>query len=387
MELFQRAAEQLEKEYRIFLDYLNSNEVRLSMQTGFIGKKDCLAINQLLNIVSERYFSTGRTQDYYTVIDFFYFVSVRSGILQIVKGQGKNLAFRSTDRYQTFWEMSLMERYIFMLAMWIGDYQGALGNSFSLFSGLRLFERMGSGEPGKVMTPSFSREMPAPWGSYYIPEIRLFALFKLIEIEWLDDGVIDKENKYRIHKLYQTAEGLFLMDLLKKLEMGFWQLYRFDSALEVIKDITGLPGEDIIMKLMHFYANPVEAGHHTISLRVEVGSCVRTITLGDQCTLDDLHYFIQKSVDFDMDHLYYFQIGKGTSMRRYYAPECDDESWLADTVSLAELSLIEGMHFEYLFDFGDMWRFQIYVEQILPEHSEEAVIDEVKGEAPEQYAW
>ena len=59
--------------------------------------------------------------------------------------------------------------------------------------------------------------------------------------------------------------------------------------------------------------------------------------MGDQFTLDDLHYLIQKSVDFDMDHLYYFQIGLGTSRRRYFAPECVDELWRADTTSLAEL--------------------------------------------------
>lgn len=108
--------------------------------------------------------------------------------------------------------------------------------------------------------------------------------------------------------------------------------------------------------------------------------------MGDQFTLDDLHYLIQKSVDFDMDHLYCFQIGSGTSKMIYYAPEYESEPWPADTVSLAELSLYEGMHFKYLFDFGDEWRFQVTVEQILPEHSQECEISKVKGEAPEQYS-
>lgn len=68
----------------------------------------------------------------------------------------------------------------------------------------------------------------------------------------------------------------------------------------------------------------------------------------------------------------------------YFAPECD-EPWTGDTVLLGELSLYEGMQFEYVFDFGDEWRFQIIVEHILTEHLAECEISNVKGEAPEQY--
>ena len=109
--------------------------------------------------------------------------------------------------------------------------------------------------------------------------------------------------------------------------------------------------------------------------------------MGDQFTLEDLHYLIQKSVDFDMDHLYYFQIGLGTSQIRYFAPECEDETRHADTISLAELLLFERMQFKYLFDFGDQWNFQITVENILAEHIQECEIIRIKGESPEQYGW
>lgn len=73
MKKFQDAAMRLDKEYNVFLEYLNSNEVRLSERTGYINKKDCLAINRQFDIVSERYDSSGRTQKDYAVIDFFCF--------------------------------------------------------------------------------------------------------------------------------------------------------------------------------------------------------------------------------------------------------------------------------------------------------------------------
>ena len=39
MELFQNAAEKLKKEYQVFLDHLDLNEVQLSERTEHIGKK------------------------------------------------------------------------------------------------------------------------------------------------------------------------------------------------------------------------------------------------------------------------------------------------------------------------------------------------------------
>ena len=112
----------------------------------------------------------------------------------------------------------------------------------------------------------------------------------------------------------------------------------------------------------------------------ELFGILRYEQIGDQFTLKELHYLIQKSVGFDMDHLYYFQIGSGTSQRRCYAPECEDEIWQADTVLLADLLSYEGMQFGYLFDSGDEWNFQITVERILNEHTQECEISEVKGE-------
>ena len=54
---------------------------------------------------------------------------------------------------------------------------------------------------------------------------------------------------------------------------------------------------------MDFLVHPVEKEPHTIEFEVIVGSCIKKIIMGDQFNLEDLHYLIQKSVDFDMDHL------------------------------------------------------------------------------------
>lgn len=87
----------------------------------------------------------------------------------------------------------------------------------------------------------------------------------------------------------------------------------------------------------------------------KLGGCVRRLTLGDQFTLETLYYGILKCVDFDTEHMYYFEAGTGSGRKRYFAEEMEDERCAAD-VSLAELSLYEGQKMKYLYDFGDEWR-------------------------------
>lgn len=385
MNLFQNAAEKLEKEYQLFLDYFELNEVQLSKRTGHIGKKDCFALNGLFDIVREKYLSYGRMQDYYTVIDFFYFFSIRTGILQVMSKKGKSMTVQKGQRYSIFFHMSAMERYILMMTIWLGEYQEALGDSRSSFMRGRIFEVIRKAREEEALLDPFRGRIASPWGSHYIPEIRLFALFQLLRIEWLEDKEENKDNKFRIKTLYLTEEGYVWKDLLEKQDRVFGYNPDVSTVLSTIRNVVRDDTVNMEEKLMGFWAYPVEAGSHTIKFKITIGSCIRKITIGDQFTLEELHYLIQKSVGFDMDHLYYFQIGSGTSQRRYYAPECKDEIWQADTVLLAELLPYEGMQFGYLFDFGDEWYFQITVERILNEHTQECEISEVKGEAPVQY--
>lgn len=289
------------------------------------------------------------------------------------------------QRCSIFFQMSAMERYILMMAVWLGEYQEALGDFRSSFMRDGIFEAIRRAKEEEALLDPFRGRMASLWGSYYIPEIRLFALFQLFRIEWLEDKEENKDNKFRIKTLYLTKEGYVWKELLEKQDMVFWYNLDVSTVLPTIRNIVRDDTANLEEKLMGFWAYPVEAGLHTIECKITIGSCIRKITIGDQFTLEELHYLIQKSVGFDMDHLYYFQIGSGISQRRYYAPECEDEIWQADTVLLAELLPYEGMQFGYLFDFGDEWYFQITVERILNKHTQECEISEVKGEAPEQY--
>ncbi len=385
--LLKNAAVQMEKEYQIFINYLEQNKVKISNSTGNIGKKDCCALNQQLVLVRERYLLNGRTQEYYAVIDFFCFFSVRTGILQIKKKRGLGLTLEKTQRYAFFSKMSNMERYLLMMTVWFVEYQEAIDYSYSMFKGNGLFDMFKGEEGGRALTNPFHDKRTAPWGYHYFQEIRLFALFHLITIEWRDEQEGNIENKFCIKALYQTQEGCYLKKVLEKHIRYFWDILDLKTALDIIGEIVGEESKQVREKIAAFLKPKIEIGSQTIEFSVKVGSCERIISIGDQFTLDDLHYQIQESVDFDKDHLYYFQFGKGTLKKRYFAPECDDEMYQASNVTLAELMLCEGMQFEYLFDFGDQWIFRISVKQIITEHTKESKISHVKGENPTQYRY
>lgn len=76
----------------------------------------------------------------------------------------------------------------------------------------------------------------------------------------------------------------------------------------------------------------------------------RTIEVKENCTLQNLHKYIQKIVDFDDDHLYEFYVGKNPRNRAFTVPK---------KTKLNEIYPLTGYKLYYLFDFGDSWLFEI----------------------------
>jgi hypothetical protein len=143
---------------------------------------------------------------------------------------------------------------------------------------------------------------------------------------------------------------------------------------------------------------PRAPAQHLYRLRVRLDwlrSVWRVIEMLDNQTLDELHEAIQDAFGWDRDHLYaFFMSGK-----RYdslteigmapggWMPSDAEPPYLED-VTLADLDLMPGQHFLYLFDFGDDLEHDIEVLEKLPAPASEGDyprIAEVHGEAPPQY--
>jgi hypothetical protein len=65
----------------------------------------------------------------------------------------------------------------------------------------------------------------------------------------------------------------------------------------------------------------------------------------------------------------------------------DDQGPHVDEVKIGELGLSVGQNILYLFDYGDMWRFRVELEEIHTEGTKpgKPEIIESKGKSPEQY--
>ncbi|MBT2218605.1 hypothetical protein KK120_22785 [Virgibacillus dakarensis] len=126
--------------------------------------------------------------------------------------------------------------------------------------------------------------------------------------------------------------------------------------------------------------------HGNITFKVSLfTSCWRRIQLPASATLLDLHRWIQEAFAFDDDHMYsFFMDGKRFSEYAFKSPMDCAGPYVQEAV-LGKLDLYEGMRFLYLFDYGDEWQFDIFVEKLAEEEEELPGILAVKGESPEQY--
>lgn len=128
----------------------------------------------------------------------------------------------------------------------------------------------------------------------------------------------------------------------------------------------------------------------TIDLEVSLKGtkCVRVIRMNLKDSLYDLHEMIQRAVDFDDDHLFEFTVGRGAMKRVYTLPEAMDSGReLSVETSLGELDLRKGQVFTYLFDFGDMWQFDIKVLEFREGTIKRPEVIKSEGDAPEQYPY
>ncbi|NEX21312.1 plasmid pRiA4b ORF-3 family protein [Thiorhodococcus mannitoliphagus] len=134
--------------------------------------------------------------------------------------------------------------------------------------------------------------------------------------------------------------------------------------------------------------DPFQPGQHL--LKVALGKdCWRRIAIGGETALDALADTILDAFDFDdSDHLYRFsyQDRFGCTVEIDPPHLAGASEYVADEIKVGDLALCEGMRIDFLFDFGDDWRFELLVERVNEEPaSQEPQVLEAHGAAPEQY--
>ncbi|MCR4644510.1 MAG: plasmid pRiA4b ORF-3 family protein [Oscillospiraceae bacterium] len=124
---------------------------------------------------------------------------------------------------------------------------------------------------------------------------------------------------------------------------------------------------------------------YIISVSIGTG-CYRHLRVSGNETLHDLADDILWAFDFEHDHLYsFFMDDKWWSDDNAYHSPHGEEPPYADEIKLSHLRLEKGQKFKFIFDYGDEWRFQCKVLQVLDEETSDTEIVRCKGNAPEQY--
>lgn len=114
---------------------------------------------------------------------------------------------------------------------------------------------------------------------------------------------------------------------------------------------------------------------------------MRRMVFDADCSLDWVAQEILEEFKFECDHAYHFSYrDKMGRSCRILTPECE-EGISAAEIGVGDMDVKVGTDIEFLFDFGQRWRFNLRLEKILPPETkaEPCVILEGVGEPPPQY--
>ncbi|AFL73435.1 IS1096 element passenger TnpR family protein [Thiocystis violascens] len=134
--------------------------------------------------------------------------------------------------------------------------------------------------------------------------------------------------------------------------------------------------------------SPFQPGQHLFKVSLGAG-CWRRIAIGGETDLDALAATILAAFDFDdTDHLYRFSYRDrfGGTIEIDHPDLAGESEYVADEFKVGDIPLCEGMRIGFLFDFGDYWRFELFVERVNDgPASQDPQVLEAHGAAPVQY--
>lgn len=384
------------QDFSAFCGYIIQNGVKLAPRTGNIGKKDCFAINQLLH-GREKYEKAVYLQSRYPLISLFYYVALKYKILE-TNAAGNKL--QQGKNYQCFHEASVWEQYVLFLTTFLFDgtfaceggywYTDRVAELWDLYVD-RLMEWASAKESGADGAP---RKLRVEMDSYLFrldilaPYLEELALVRVCKKPALEDDGRERWWEIEARPLLEIVSDIYEnMEIEREDELS--DSGRDAAAKSAYKNYIDrfLQGEE--EKLSGIFRDTTASDKaQTIDLQVSVRftDCVRVIRMNLEDSLYDLHDAIQRAVSFDDDHLFSFTVGVGMMKRTYLHPEAMNRSTdLSAETRLCELNLRKGQKFTYLFDFGDMWQFDICVLEIREGAVDMPEVIRAAGDSPEQY--
>ena len=321
------------------------------------------------------------------------YLLLRASGLTVIGSRGKSPVLQvDGDALECFSRLNAAEQYFTLLEAWllrgwpdiIGEGRGrpyGIPRNFQEWS--FVFARIPSKGAGFDKDSAAESSIRYGMGWHNLALLELFGLLSIVP------GPPGESGGWGIRSIHRTAWGDAVLVLL---EGSFFKDF---DPFEDPQD----EGDQIVVGRMQpavrlyfpqcrnklVITKPgFQDGVHTF--KVSLGRVWLRIAISATEVLDRFADLILASVRFDYDHLYLFRyknrFGSTEEVNHRYI---DERPWATD-VQIGELGLIIGQTMTFLYDFGDMWEFDIRLEKVDVDRTlEEPELIDMHGEPPRQY--
>jgi len=386
-------------DFNVLAEFIGADGIRVS------DKNNLLPMNALMEINAKmaRPIETGLkrpAQRSFPHINGLYLLLRTSGLTKISGHGTKKILQIDKDVYDSWKKLNPTEQYCTLLEAWLlRGYSHVIGESFGSFTDEAIFKwdtlfKNISAKGLKVLGNKESEQNILYFvGTYTIGILELFGFISVTPVK------PEPGKGWQIDKIQKMPLGIAMLNLLAdKLfpkEEDTENIAQFlDEMMNEDEDTPIFDLQAIIRPYFPQWENTLEFSDEKFQdgiylFKVSLDKKTwRKIAIPASADLDQLSSIILKAFNFDSDHLYVFTcIDRFGLPVKIHHPYMEDHDILADELLVGDLPLEPGSVMEYLYDFGDNWKFEVMLEAINPLNfkMKKPRVVESHGKAPEQY--
>lgn len=381
------------RDFNTLLDFIAAHNVTAGGKNHLLPMDALAALNARMTRPIEVHLKRPM-QKSYPNLQGLYLMARAAGLMRVEQVKTGALLVLDGPAMASWTGLNPTEQYFALLeAWWLRATMEILGERGGWGAGLQtevlsLWERI----PAKGLKIDKDRARSLPyWGLHNIALLDMFGLWRV------EHGQPQEGKAWMIAEIKRTEFGDALWHLMlhgfpfgRVLDIAFGK----DKSMQRPGGVTVFDRyRELMLPYFPEWQNSLtlppsdEYRDGVFTFKVSLGKAWRRIAIPADLTLADLNDAIQSAFDFDNDHLHCFiykdRFGHVIRVNHYDM----DEPPYSDQVRIGETPLQPGEAMEYVFDFGDNWRFDVLLEAIDPPNPQmkTAEIIESHGRAPDQY--
>jgi hypothetical protein len=380
-------------DFEAFLDFIASQQIVTTSKFHLLPMDRLAALNAQMARPIEIGLKRPQQKSYPHLHGLF-LLARTTGLMRAQRLKQGSLLALDAATMASWNELNPAERYFALLeAWWLRVSMEIVGEHSGWMTGMQshcLMLLREIPEEGRQIDKGWETSL-SYWGMYNLALIEMFGLLQI------ERGEPQKNKGWIIAGIEHTDFGRALVHLVSNWVSPRELLQRLEQEERDDASRGGKAVFDAYRKLVQPYfpewqkslTLPTEDVHRdgVFTFNVSLGKLWRRIAIPAELTLDDLSLAILDAYEFDNDHLHRFTYqNRFGRFVRIYHHEMHESSCSNETL-VGRLPLHPGDVMEYLFDFGDEWRFDVLLEKVDPPNPgmEVPELIESHGKAPPQY--